>query len=531
MKKLFVLLLGFICISNIQAQTKTDKASVTFGPEIKTEANIILDRIVSANPEQYLYIGNQLVNFSYKTNVMIANAGKDLRIRNILPLTFQGVGDIEELNFLDICDVKGNIYVFAIINDKKDKTMSLYKLTLDPEELVASTPQKLGVVNYDFTRATNVKKFELTLSPDSSKILIFYPAPYKKGMPERFGAMVFDENMNRIWANEFQLPYPDDYFKVNKFFVGNNGQIFMNCTKYKGNQNAFATQNPNNYQFILLATDPNGQEIKEIDIDIKDKYVSDMVAASLPNNDIVCIGYTSPKSLSNKIDGFFYAVIDYNTLELKKISQQLFEPRFIAKGLSDSKTKTLETQAAKGQELTLENFYFKDIVVKNDGSVIAFSEQINKNNDVDYIYHFDDIIIINYQPSGELNYIVKIPKRQHLNSGDKSLLSYIYSIVDNKIYVLFNDNINNLVTPNPIPPKVFTNMPQLATGNWGVALCTIDDNGHLSKELLFSYNEIDKFYFLPTKSKVMPDKNIALLLTKTPSVGYLRYKLGIVKFK
>jgi len=121
MKKLFVLLLGFICISNIQAQTKTDKASVTFGPEIKTEANIILDRIVSANPEQYLYIGNQLVNFSYKTNVMIANAGKDLRIRNILPLTFQGVGDIEELNFLDICDVKGNIYVFAIINDKKIK--------------------------------------------------------------------------------------------------------------------------------------------------------------------------------------------------------------------------------------------------------------------------------------------------------------------------------------------------------------------------------------------------------------------------
>ncbi|HNQ21203.1 MAG TPA: hypothetical protein PKI46_09100, partial [Bacteroidales bacterium] len=200
-------------------------------------------------------------------------------------------------------------------------------------------------------------------------------------------------------------------------------------------------------------------------------------------------------------------------------------------GFSDSKTKTVETQAAKGQELTLENFYFKDIVVKNDGSVIAFSEQINKNNDVDYIYHFDDIIIINYQPSGELNYIVKIPKRQHLNSGDKSLLSYIYSIVDNKIYVLFNDNINNLVTPNPIPPKVFTNMPQLATGNWGVALCTIDDNGHLSKELLFSYNEIDKFYFLPTKSKVMPDKNIALLLTKTPSVGYLRYKLGIVKFK
>jgi hypothetical protein len=533
MKKILLFLLMLICISyiNINGQTRTNNATVTFGPEIKTQSKVILDRIVSARPQQYLCIGNELVNFSYKTNVIIANAGKDLRIRNILPLTFQGIGDIEELNFLDICDVKGNIYVFAIINDKKDKTMSLYMLSLDQEELIASAPKKLGVVNYDFTRATNVKKFELTLSPDSSKILIFYPAPYKKGMPERFGAMVFDENMNRIWANEFQLPYPDNYFKVNKFFVGNNGQIFMNCIKYKGNQNAFAAQNPNNYQFVLLATDPNGQEIKEIDIDIKDKYVSDMVAASLPDNDIVCIGYTSPKSLSNKIDGFFYALIDHNTLELKQIKQQLFEPRFISEGFSDSKTKNIEAQAEKGKELTLENFYFNSIVVKADGSVIAFSEQINKNNDQDYIYYFDDIIIINYLPSGEFNYILKIPKRQHINAGDKSLLSYIYSVVDNKIYVLFNDNVNNLVTPNPVPPKVFTNVPQLSINNWGVALCTIDDNGSLSKELLFAYKDIDKFYFLPNKSKVMPDKNIALLLTKTSSLSSLSYKLAIIKFK
>ena len=146
-------------------------------------------------------------------------------------------------------------------------------------------------------------------------------------------------------------------------------------------------------------------------------------------------------------------------MDLKQIDQQLFEPSFIAEGYSASKTKSIETKTDKGKELTLENFYFNDIVVMNDGSVVAFSEQINKNNDKDYIYHYDDIIIINYKSNGDLNYIVKIPKRQHLNGIIKSLISYTYSIVNDKIYVLFNDNINNLATPNPTPPKVFTNYP------------------------------------------------------------------------
>ena len=531
MKKFIVILIIIVSILNVNAQTKTNKATVKFGPEIKVEAAKTLDRIVFATPDQYLYIGNELISLSNKTNIILANAGRDLRFRNILPLTFQGVGDIEELNFLDICEIKGNIYVFAIIKDKKEKTVSLYMLTLDQEELVASAPRKLGVINYDFTRYANVRNFELTISQDSSKILVFYPAPYKKGMPERFGAMVFDENMNRIWANEFQLPYPDDYFSVNKIFVGNNGQIFMNCTKYDGNKNAFAERNPKNYHFVLLATDANGQEIKEINIDLKDKYVNDMIAASLHNNDIVCIGFTSPKSLSSKIDGFFNAIIDHNSLDLKQIDQQLFEPSFIAEGYSASKTKSIETKTDKGKELTLENFYFNDIVVMNDGSVVAFSEQINKNNDKDYIYHYDDIIIINYKSNGDLNYIVKIPKRQHLNGIIKSLISYTYSIVNDKIYVLFNDNINNLATPNPTPPKVFTNYPSTSTNNWAVALCTIDGKGNLSKELLFSFKEVDKFYFFPTKSKVMPNKNIALYLVKVPTLGYQRYKLAIVDFK
>ena len=258
-----------------------------------------------------------MVSFSYNANIIVANAGSDLRFRNALPLAFKGLGDIEKLNFLDLYEVNDNIYVFGYVTEKSEKTVSLYMLTLDKEELIASEPRKLGAINYDYTNLRNVNKFQLNLSQDSSKILIFYPAPYKAGMPQKFGAMVFDKNMNRIWANEFELPYSDEDFAINDFFVMNNGQLVLKCTKYEGKNSIIGRSIRNNYSFVLLATDDQGQSLKEIDVNIQNKFISEVIAGPLPNNDIVLIGLTYSKYISNKASGYFYAIIDHNTFEVK----------------------------------------------------------------------------------------------------------------------------------------------------------------------------------------------------------------------
>lgn len=64
MKKFFVLLLGIICVLNLQAQTKTNKVKITYGPEYSIkDASITITKMISAKPEQFLFLGNQLVSF------------------------------------------------------------------------------------------------------------------------------------------------------------------------------------------------------------------------------------------------------------------------------------------------------------------------------------------------------------------------------------------------------------------------------------------------------------------------------------
>jgi len=527
MKKLFVLLLGFICILHLQAQTKTDKASVIFGPEYVIKGDpISINKIISAKPEQYFFLGEQFINFSNKTRIAIINAGSDLRFRNAVPLFFKGMGDIEDLSYLDTYEINDNIYVFGINNEKSEKTMSLYMLTLDKEELVASEPRKLGAINYDYTNSLNVTKFQLSLSQDSSKILIFYPAPYKTGLPQKFGAMVFDKEMNRIWANEFELPYADEDFSINKFFVMNNGQLVLKCTKYEAKNSTIGRNNKDNYSFVLLATDDKGQSLKQIDLNIKGKFISEVISSSLPNNDIVLVGLTYSKYISNKASGYFYTIIDHNTFEVKNIKQYNFSPEFIAEGLGKLEAQNILNSAANGDEVTINDLKFRNIVVNIDGSVIAFAEQVNtKNEDWNYYY---DIIVFKFNPEGETNFLVKVPKRQKNLKGTDYLTSYISTIYKDNIYILYNENIKNLVTPAPLPPKYISDF---SSPNLCLAFCSIDPNGNKSNEILFSNEEMGGYIALSSNSKVMAPNKIALLLIWQKGLSYPKYKIAIVNIK
>jgi hypothetical protein len=529
MKQLFIFLFILIFISNINAQTNTNKATVKFGPEsVIKDGNTLITKMISAKPEQYFFLGNQTINFTNKSRMVIVNAGRDLRFRNVVPLVFQGLDDIDVLNFLDIYEVNDNIYVFGIVNEKKEKNMSLYMLTLDKEELIAANPRKLGTINYDFTSYMFVNKFQLSLSQDSSKILIFYPAPYKTGMPQKFGAMVFDKNMSRIWANEFELPYADEDFVINKFFVTNNGQIVLNGTKYEGKNSHISRAKQDNYSFVLLVTDEKGQNLKQIDINVNNRFINELSAGSLPNNDIVCVGLTSSKNVSKRASGYFYAVVDHNDLEIKKIKTFNFSPELIAEGFGKYEAQDILNKSANGEEVTLDNYTFKDIFVNDNGDVIAFAEQtMNIGEEGRYYY---DILVFRFSPEGEIKFLVKIPKRQKASIEFFFTSSFLYTIYNDNIYLLYNENIKNLITPQTMPPKAIVDFTA-SNKDLCLALCTIDPNGNKSVEVLFTGKESEGFTAYPVNSKVMAPNKIALFMIYAKMISIPKYKIAIVDIK
>jgi hypothetical protein len=324
------------------------------------------------------------------------------------------------------------------------------------------------------------------------------------------------------------LPYADENFSINNFFVMNNGQLVLKCTKFEGKNSTMSRNKKENYSYEILATDDKGQTLKQVDLTIKDKHISEVIASSLPNNDIAFVGLTYSKYISNRASGYFCVIIDHNTFEVKKIKQYNFSPEFIAEGLGKLEAQNILNSAANGDEVSINNLNFKNIITNDDGSVIAFAEQISTKDE--QLYSYDDIIVFKFDSEGERKFLVKVPKRQNTYKGFEYLTSYIYTIYKDNIYILYNENIKNLVTPAPLPPRELTEITS-TNPNICVAFCSIDPNGNKSNELLFASKDLGGFISLTVNSKVMAPNKIALLLTCSKALSYPKYKIAIVDIK
>ncbi|MEO1626164.1 MAG: hypothetical protein AAFV25_13485, partial [Bacteroidota bacterium] len=62
---------------------------------------------------------------------------------------------------------------------------------------------------------------------------------------------------------------------------------------------------------------------------------------------------------------------------------------------------------------------------------------------VNYFYNYNDIIVVNIRPDGEIEWATHIPKRQETSNDGGYFSSYAMSIVRDRLYFIFNDNGRN----------------------------------------------------------------------------------------
>lgn len=493
MKKAILSFLAFIVILSASAQTKTDKASVKWGNEFAMGKKMILEKVISATNDQIL-----LLIAEYKGMLGGQKSYHTCAIKN--DLNFAPVKELilktsdKELQFLNIFELNSTIHVFSVLNDKKAKTKTLYLHSLNKQTLIASSGEKITTLDYDEGSRRNSGGFEVILSEDGSKILVFYYTPLIKDEPETFGAIVFDNNMEVLWENIYSLPYNDEFFTLNEIFLGNNGQLFLTGKKYSVKK--YGSPDPKNYNIILLSSSEDGDELLENPIVLNDYYISDITAKMLPNNDIVCSGFTTSKSKSWSVNGVFYILIDHKTREIELTSTKPFEYEFIKEGMTEKQEKKTDKQKAKGKDIELPNFIFKDFIVKENGGALVVAEQYyvivtsytdsKGNTHTTYHYYYNDIIAISINPSGEIEWASKIQKYQHSTNDGGFYSSYAMAVIDDKAYFVFNDHIENILSPTNSPRNAYTGKKKSV-----VALCELNSSGEVTRELVFPTSEVE----------------------------------------
>ena len=146
----------------------------------------------------------------------------------------------KKLELEDVAVIGGDIFVLSSFNNEAKRKNFLFAQKVDYKNLRLSKDfKKIGEINTK--NKYKEGNFDLNISKDSSKILIYNEKPFNKKEQEVFTLRVFDNQFNELWKKKIRLPYPDKQFRVKEYQVDNQGNVYLlgmlfeNGTKTKKN--------------------------------------------------------------------------------------------------------------------------------------------------------------------------------------------------------------------------------------------------------------------------------------------------------
>ena len=526
MKASKLLLLSFLLLAFMpaRAQKKTDKANVKWGKDMTIKED-----------GQFIDVIDDLDNSTF----VLMRRKKDILIQRMdgLKVVWQKPVEMEldkkDLTIKNIILTKTDILVFFRFYDKKENENRLYMSAYDQAgfkqlkrfEKIASIPAD---------KQSNTGAFIVSASPDRSKVLVQVLPPYeKKEDIERSTMNVYDADMQLQWSQEFRLPYTDVDYRVESQRVDNDGSVLVLGVKYadKKERKALKRDSKSTYEYHLLVYTGSSPTPQDHVIGVQDKFLQDMNLSMANEGDIICAGLYGNKN-SFSVRGAFFLRIDRASKTIAHESFKEFSDDFITSYMTDKEAKKAQKKASKKDEdVELYQYMIHDIIHRDDGGAVLVAEQYfmrevcytdkNGNTRCNYHYYYNDLIVVNIDPKGDIEWATKVPKRQHSINDGGTFSSCAVDVKDGRIYLVFNDSGENLFVKSGDKIKQF----ELKGKDALVVLATVDGDGSVSREALFTPDRRDVI-LRPKDCVQLKDDAMFIYASRKKD-----YRFGMIEFK
>ncbi len=505
MKKI-ALLLAFLCTS-VVLKAQSEFTNTKWGPLIKTKV-LAFNSIIGANNTHYYTIGQEtkksLYSISDKKDIIVKKYNTQnyqlLESYVVEPFEYKD----EDAEFQQAFLQKNNeVNLFYTAYDSRDDIRYLILVRIDNSGKIQK-PIELG----SMTAKKRSGSFDIQVSNDSTKILVYFAFPYDKDEEEMNAVKVFDTDYNELWRKEIQLPYSDKYFITKDYRIANNGDIFVMGYAKPDRKKGEKRQRKESNQFYKLfkVSKNTDDEIEEYDLALADKFIDNIgMTVDLGNNTIGVAGMYS-EDRKGSSGGTFYITIDQSTLNQVTESFNQFTKDFLSNFMS-------ERRAEKGKSIG--SFDFKNIIKRDDGGAVIIAEEYyvvvhtitdaNGNTTTTYTYHYDDIIVINVNPDGSIAWTTYVPKKQS-TGGLGVYVSYKLLVNNDKLHFVYNDHRKNFERRQE--DKKIRNMSNVKKSV--AVIYTIDSDGNGEYQQLFN-NKETKAYFVPFRSYQLTSDKVIIV--------------------
>jgi hypothetical protein len=379
-----------------------------------------------------------------------------------------------------------HIVVFSSRYDRdRDKNIAYGKtLDLDGKALI----EWKEITTIAATKRKNSGSFSFHAGRDSMSVLVLVKPPYEDYGDEQFSLLCFDQNLTKQWSKDLKLPYKDQFFSLDKFILLPSGDVYMlaNVSKDRSVMTRSDRRTKPTYYYSILLYDRAADDLREYNVKLDPKFISDLTFEVDSVGNIICAGFYSNQS-SNAIIGTFYTRINRKTKEMTTQGTMDFDSNFLEQFMSAKKV-------SKKRELM--NYDLRHLVLREDGGAILVAEQY-----YDYIvcssdsrgqmrcthyYYYNDIIVVSIAPNGQISWTRKIPKRQSSSNDDGYFSSFSFSVMNDNMFFVFNENSKNLDEQ-----KAATKIRPMANPRKSVAvLVTMNSRGEQVKQFMFRNRDL-----------------------------------------
>lgn len=490
--------LFFLIVTSVSGQKKSDKVEILWGKEFKESRRSTLSDIVGHDQTGIYVLREKARGTFYGTepNRILEHYNNKMARTKSVMLKLKAYDKDTKFEFM--LSLHGELYLFTSFRNQKLKQNFLFRQHVNKNTLMPDKElKKIAEIDYSGRGKKNAGVFNVSMSRDSSKVLIYYDLPYNKGEPEQYGFCVLDNDLNELWTKEVTLPYNDELFDIEDYKVSNNGDVYLLGALYKDKHKEKRNGVPN-YHYEILGYTQQGAMQKEYPVQVKGRFLTDMKIAINDHQDIVCGGFYSEEG-SFSIKGSYFLRIDGLTEMIVSQNYNEFGMDFITQNLTSRQERKKRRKDARGKNVELYKYHLDDVILRNDGGAVLVGEQFfvetvtttvptgngGVSTTVNYYYYFNDIIVINVAPDGRIAWTEKIPKRQVSTNDGGFYSSYAHFVKKDKLYFIFNDNPQNLYYNGEGRVAKFTRGRESQ-----VVLVTLDREGQQTREALFSNREM-----------------------------------------
>ncbi|MBL7817539.1 MAG: hypothetical protein JNL70_21215 [Saprospiraceae bacterium] len=521
---LWLIFWGLMVTANAQQVASEDNrtpATVVWSEEYQEPSNTEIQKIVATEGGGFyalrLHQSGLVGGGKQKPIIEYYNSRMKLVRSRELDLEYKG----KERFLKDVVMVDGRLWVLTYFYNEKHEKTYLFAQEVNKNTLnLAKDMVKIG--EQDETNRERQDVFSLSQSRDSSKIVIFNRQPNSKD-GQSFSIAVFDGDFNELWARDAKLPYGKNKFGVEDYQVDNKGNVYIMGIIYTEGANRKERRGKPTYQYDIVAYMKDSTiDVQEYKIGLKDKFVTDLTFRIADDGEIVCAGFYSEKDAKGMKGSCFFK-INPRTKDMTSISTREFDFNFVTANLSERSKQQAKAATEKGdkdREPELFDYSLDKLIMRSDGGVILIAEQYyieerllnnnpygtygglygynswynpysswydpygyrynRSNRRADYYFNYNDIIVVNIQPDGEIAWATRIPKRQVSVNDGGTYSSYAMSIVADKLYFAYNENPKNL---DPSRTKTVAETPDRYSI---VTLAEVSRDGSLKRYPMFS---------------------------------------------